>query len=423
MRAVFGSNAAMQNRDFATHAYLAVDGVRVDTILQYNPLMGASWDQDIDNPVGGGQVSVDLGGRSGITSPWHSQTAVLDGRPLFDVGRYLTIWTATTERGANPTDIDWRNAFDARIDDYDPAASSDDTLSIVCRDRMCDLLDGWIKNTLVDTGNANIDLALYALLTAAFPVPPFALLTDPTPGPSFFVSTYTQDPMSCLEAMRRLALNTGWDLRGRYGVSGLGADEFGLVLSGVERSLTNPSYSFAPWRYDRPSRMLVSRNTVRNYVRVIPNTADRTPIDVSDAASINLYGERFLQLSEDRTSHIDTDPEGTDLANYALSDLKDPKAEWVVPMPYWFPAELHDRYEFQPAADGVHFDQATTLAVSGYRHTLAGGEGRTELRLRRNAAAANREWRSVRPQPIKASLTEPAGPLRENDVWLQYEAP
>lgn len=420
MRAIFGSNAAMQHRDFATHAYLAVDGVRVDNILQYNPLMGASWDQDIDNPVGGGQISVDLGGRAGITSPWHSQSAILDGRPLFDVGRYIVIWTATTERGAVPQEIDWRNAFDARIDDYDPAASSDDTLSIVCRDRMCDLLDGWIKDKLVDTGNANIDLALYALLTAAFPVPPFTLLTYPEPGPSFFVGTYTQDPMSCLEAMRRLALNTGWDLRGRYGVSGLDPDAFGLVLSSVDRSLAVPSWRFAPWRYDRPSRMLVSRNTVRNSVRVIPNTADRTPINVFDATSIGLYGDHFLQLSEDRTSHIDTDPEGTDLANYALSDLKDPKAEWVVPMPYWFPVELHDRYEFQPAQDGIHFDAATTLAVSGYRHTLANGEGRTELRLRSRAAAANREWRSARPQDHYVKTTEPLGSAREGALWGQY---
>jgi hypothetical protein len=218
--------------------------------------------------------------------------------------------------------------------------------------------------------------------------------------------------------MRQIALLTGWDLRGKFNVGGLGLDEWGLVLQDVRRSLTTPSYSFPRWRYFAPSRMAVSRNTVRNRIKVVTAPPDRITVTVQDDASILLYGPRYAEMDEGLTSHIDTEEEGLALANYALSDLKDPKAEWVVPMPYWYAAEIHDRYEFQPEVSPIHFDQPTTLAVSGFRQTLENGEGTTELRLRKNAAAANREWRSRRDKDIYVATTAPAGSAREGALWI-----
>jgi hypothetical protein len=56
-------------------------------------------------------------------SPWMGNAVTMDGRPLFDVGRYLAVWTATCALDALPQAIDWHRVFDSRIDDYDPAAS------------------------------------------------------------------------------------------------------------------------------------------------------------------------------------------------------------------------------------------------------------------------------------------------------------
>jgi hypothetical protein len=169
--------------------------------------------------------------------------------------------------------------------------------------------------------------------------------------------------------------------------------------------------------------MAVSRNTVRNRIKVVTAPPDRITVSVQDDASILLYGPRYAEMDEGLTSHIDTEEEGLALANYALSDLKDPKAEWVVPMPYWYAAELHDRYEFQPLGSPIHFDQPTTLAVSGFRHTLGAdgdeaGEATTDLRLRKNAAAANREWRSRRDKDIYVATTGPAGSAKEGAPWI-----
>ncbi len=60
MRPITGSNTASQGRHFATHGRLVVDEVQCEDVLHYNPLMGATWDHDIDSPVGGGTMNVDL---------------------------------------------------------------------------------------------------------------------------------------------------------------------------------------------------------------------------------------------------------------------------------------------------------------------------------------------------------------------------
>ncbi len=146
----------------------------------------------------------------------------MDGRPLFDAGRYLTLQTATTPLGSRPDPIAWHAVFTSRIDDSDPAAGGDsDVMTIGARDTTCDVLDTWIEDTLGTLadpfGDANVDLVLFAFLEAGFgPVQPIRLVTDPIPGPSIFVKGTTYDPASTLLYMRMLALLTGarWRVNG-----------------------------------------------------------------------------------------------------------------------------------------------------------------------------------------------------------------
>src|SRR5690606_14419731 len=87
---------------------------------------------------------------------------------------------------------------------------------------------------------------------------------------------------------------------------------------------------------------------------------------------------------------IDTAEEAQALADAALADLAQPKAEQEIELHYWWPVELHDLYRFLP--NGVHYDEAQDLAVVNWRHELAADRARTFIRTRGRPAGAYRRW-------------------------------
>jgi hypothetical protein len=163
----------------------------------------------------------------------------------------------------------------------------------------------------------------------------------------------------------------------------------------------------------------VSRNTVRNVLKVTVNDSARTTVEDADHASIDLYGRAFIEFSElGIGSYINTSEEGFNLLLYAKSDLSQPKATMEVPLPYFWPLELNDLVRFP--ANSVHHDTDLTLAVTGFTHILSeDGDASTVIQTRGRPAAANRDWRYNKPIDKICRPTDPVGTARPGTIWLK----
>jgi hypothetical protein len=235
--------------------------------------------------------------------------------------------------------------------------------------------------------------------------------------PAFSILAYNQDPGSRFEIMRRIGLNNGWDLRGRWGTPPHGEDVFVLTYYDPDRYRTTPNWVITADDYYSVGTLKVDRNTVRNAILGTANDASRTTFRQVDSNSFDLYGHKFMEMSEDQWSHIDTFAELQALVGYALADLKDPKATMAVELPYFWPIEINDVVRFQ--GNDVHHVSPLDLAVTGFTHTLSeDGDATTELRCRGTPAAANREWRFNPPKMQYVSESEPVGVARKGAIWL-----
>jgi hypothetical protein len=322
----------------------------------------------------------------------------------------------------NEADVPWRPIFHGVIDSADPASDAEDVLVLTCRDSMADALDRWIVPPAGQNGffidAENVDDSLRDLMRAAGDedLVPFAVDGDP----NMLIPEYFQVPQPLLLAMRQLALQNGWDLRGKWGTPPYGTDLLVLTYYQPDRLLSQGYTYIGPDRVISYRGFTKSRDEVRNRVRVTPSDPPRTPIEVFDATSIAKYGDRFLGVTEDVASRIASSAQASALADAILSDTKEPKIMAELEMRLMPFVEINDLIYL--AQNYVHSDTAKYLAVSGYTHTLIDGDGTTVLRTRDAPAAANSYWRSGKPKTTFVSTVAPIGPLPEGAVWTVMDS-
>lgn len=246
--------------------------------------------------------------------------------------------------------------------------------------------------TTVVTGTP-VETVMQQILNDNMSAPP--TLTTPV-SPSWLIRWYQQARTGAFQAIRALADQIGWDLR-YYWNAGLG--DYRLELRDVPRTKTVPDRTFAPSQRFKLNRLETKLEGIRNVIRVIfldsqdldaGKFPKRKVVEVSDATSITKYGRRFMEVSEGKTSNIDSTAEATTLANAILADLKDPVAEMEVELPFFPFVELHDLYRF--TADGIHYDVDQDLAVVSYRHDMSGVDATTTLTCRGKPSGGYTRW-------------------------------
>lgn len=362
------------------------------------------WDEDIDQPVS--QVTVRLWRETDTqslaplveASPLNRANGAYT--PLLEAGRELVVEVATTPVGAEAMAADWERVFHGEIDEVDWGGSAS-KVSLVARDLGGRLLDRFIEaeqkygtaegvavetvmqKILDDTLGAGA-VVLYS--PGGTPAAPFR--ADESPG--WKIKEFKQEKEPLLEGLRKLAQQVGWDVRYRWNE---GSGAFRLTFFEPGRANTAADWTFGPSSYLDVASLRTTRAGVRNVVRVVyTDTADgkRKTVERTHAASISRYGRRFMELEEESSSLIDTAEEAGRLADSALSDLADPKAEQEIELHFFWPAELGDLYRF--TANGVHYDTDQELATVGVRHQLTRDQQRTTIRVRGRVAGAYREW-------------------------------
>lgn len=239
----------------------------------------------------------------------------------------------------------------------------------------------------------------------------------------YWVRPFMQQPMSCLEAMRRQIAQIGWTIRLKY-VSYLGDHatwgKWRLVLEEPARTTATACATWTEADYYAVRRGSVKLSEIRNRIEATWTDWEDLQADGvnpkikrvlnEDAASIAKYGVRFMSLGLGTANELNTALEAYALTAAVLSDLCEPTAEVEIDAPLHWELELNDVLELAP---GRCWYEAQTLAVVGLRHNYKDGKARTTVSVRGAPTAGVRVWleREARPGGAAPSVRVfPQGP-------------
>lgn len=414
--------------DYKTYAFLQIGG----GAMTFDCFISGSIETNVGNPVQTATFNLHLGkGASSISPLLSTSQRNLNGNgPAVDIGAEVNLLTACVAPGEDPLPS-MRYVFRGYIDDYS-MGSGEDVLTIKCRDIYGQTLaDRWIDtDSVTDQGHQygfpvgaqRVDDAMRVILALAMGSGP---IIDVQGTPDLALSAYWQEQMTVMDALRRVGcMTTGWDLRGRWDRSGL--DQFDLAYYNPDRSkiisyvtlIGNESSSIPHYT---SLKLASSIANVRTVCDVIASGNDlRVPQRRESAIGIVHYGRRFAGLSEDISSHIDTDPEAAELAQIMVDDLSVPPIDVQLEMPYYWLLEVNDLFRIEP--DGFMYDADNIYAVSSIVHTFAeDGSATTTLGGSLAPRTATREWFQGRKRMNQVRLGEPAGPGLEGDIWCQVD--
>lgn len=439
-----------------------------------DPLISFAIGYDVEQLVMTATVVLDLMGTLNLPdrqslSPYLSTglrvggAGVLTGLPLLGEGMPIGIEIQCVDLAAGALEFGWRNIFEGVIDKA-VVAPKDGTLTLQCKDKFSVLQKQEIENISPNAQGqpawgfpvAAMDVyaALQYLVTTAatyvqtqtgLPYGQNGLLSpgDPlTPNdwmelvgtPPESIGAYWQQRTNLFDAMRAIAVGKdGWDLRGRWDSAARGPNTYTLTYFEPPRDTTT-----APAEYFTQFTVLgdvleLSRDIseVRNVVEVTPADAARVPV-VSSAPinTIVRQGRRFMGLSEDQASHIDTPAEAATLGAIGVADLSVPKASVTVGnfFPWWL--QLHDIFVI--GSDGYSFDalnpatgQPLQFCVTHIDLTWNKGDASGSITGRElgSAVLGSRDWRAAtqdrKPKKIYLSPNPPVGPAAEGAQWFQ----
>jgi hypothetical protein len=428
MRTLSTADAAvLATRDYVAHRRVKVAnsaGTLIDmTALEtYDFVEAVSWGGNVEQTIANATVTFRREVEKLSLAPLMatSKLNILAGvySPALAEGRLITIEVAVTAPGVTPST--WMEVFRGEIDSID---AGPDVISVEARDLACRLMDRFIEDDSREYGS---DVGVLAETVMQ------SILTDNGTGetlwcpssPAFVIAPkYRQKQEAVLQALETIALLFGGQLRHVYDS---GTSAWRLKLSVPERAAPVSTYTFTADHYLSVERLWSSRQEVRNkirgrhYLTTLDAGGQRiySTVLVQDATSITKYGgpsavPRYMEIRLDKTDVISTDAQMTTLLNAALSDLKDPLAEFGVTMPLFPHVEVNDFYTW--SANGVHFTADQGFAVVSYEHSFpARGMATTRMDLRGKPTIGARRWlvldTRIAKEPANNVGTGPSAP-------------
>lgn len=369
--------------------------IDIGTLGGANWFQGARWDWSIDQPVPEItlQVRRDQGPSTGESlapldeDSTFNRNAASAYAPLLDVGREIRFYTAAVAPGsAAPatSELDW--VFQGEIDTVKWPKSP---IEVVARTLiMSRLNDQWIE-TVTNYGSG-AGVAIETVMQSILDDHTDLGITLSVPiSPGFNISPeYEQQKENVLDALTTLAQLIGWQIREVFS-----STEWVLELSEPRRTATSSEtdWIFGADDYYDVQAMELGRSDVRNAVSVLFGpTSSRGSVLVESTASIDNFGRRWMEIEEGVNSAVDTSSEAATLANSVLSDLDEPPARHEIEVPYWWPGELGDYYEFE--ANGIHYSVDQFFGVYGLSHILERTRHRTVVRVRGQPAGQYLAW-------------------------------
>jgi parallel beta-helix repeat protein len=221
-------------------------------------------------------------------------------------------------------------------------------------------------------------------------------------SPQSFIKSFKQGKEGLFFAIKNKVMQIGWKVGYKWDAS---TDSFRFTLYEPERNNVIPEHVFNKSEYSEPQRLGISKSSIRNVISVLypdPSNPEKDKQEiVSDTDSIDEYSRLFMEFTEGATSQINNETEANTLANYTLSDLKEPKANLDIPIDYYPYVYLTELCRFK--ANDEYFDTDQDLAIVSYQHNITKGE--TILTCRGNPSGYYNEWlrREAKPGIAPAS--------------------
>lgn len=368
-------------------------------------LIGASWGEDVDSAGQTASIKLRATNDRNALSP-----LMVEARQAGAIAlqREVVIDVAVVPYGA--TVATWTEMFRGKIDAISWAS---DPMVIDARDHIQLLQDRYIEvpSTYSDSlGNPLQDI-LQEILDDTLTVDAPTIYTPTAPG--WNITQFTTTQQSILDQLLLLVDQIGWNLRFKWDS---GTSAFRLTLYEPDRTGTSSMYQLdhiLTWQ-----DLDLSVDDIRNVVVVqYPDTGNLdasgqpTPATYTaeDSSSIATYGRRWMGVTEDGSSNIDTATEAQAMAEAILSDLSQPLANVAVEIPFFHAVEIEDRYTVP--ADAFHTDDDRVWAVIGFRHTVEASVVRTALTLRGTVASGHRyRWLGMSAMPGVGPLQQTIGP-------------
>lgn len=390
----------------------------------------------VDQPTMTANVSLKRNEYFYSLAPLVASSQLNVGGILVTLYRKIRISVAIMPVGIPASAADYVYIFKGRIHHVE---WSGDAIRVEARDHGGDLIDCFIETNAVNYGSAAGVLAqtvMQQILTNQVAFLPAAVTlysvngTGGTPfaggdSPAWLIKPYKQDMMPVFAALDVLAKQIGWLLKYKWNNS---VNDFVLTWWDPVRTNTTSLRTFTQSQYRNITECSLHLGEIRNagrlyYKDVKGNTQSEPSVD---AASIALYGRKYIQIAEESTSQINTSTEAAKMIGGAISDLAQPVMDHSVEMPFFWPVEINDIYTF--AANGAHYDTNQKLTVCEYTHKLTGANAITTVSLRGKPTAGTTMWfaREVEQERKKLglenllSLPSDINNIQPNAMFNQY---
>lgn len=422
---LFGQHeAALTDRHFTFSPSILVTATPTDPTARFtlsDRLLSMDLSASKNNAASEGRFVFDRGTGTDSLSAAVSDSVwrAGDGRPALDPGMVIHVGAVINGVGCGEL---WLGRID-RVRNI-----SGGKVEVQCRDYAAFALNSVLRYSSVVSSADTILNAIKGIFGQAFDQgSSYNLSTqivEPEPT-GWMINPYVQEPMTTMEACRRLVQTFGGDfrVRGREGWdklcilnpgravlarSGQAGDIFGF------NAVTDAT--IGPDRYTDITELTWGDEDVRNqwegYYADPTTGLPIGPIYVEDVDSIARYGPRFARIFLDRASNIDTDDEMLAFLTAALADTKDPFASHKITLPIYPHVELDDLHTYE--ANGDEYDQNIQLAVVEYTHhweSTPGSMPTTTISARGTPIGAYREYRrSLAPTTLLAT----AAPTDDN---------
>ena len=362
----------------------------------FKQTLAADMEQSPYNLFDNSAVSPGFGERPNPDAPGPDD---LTYSPAIQNWRLFEIYAARTPIGVAPGSADYQSIFKGRLDRFDWAG---DVVKLRLRDEAGAIEDFFIEDEGSDFGGTTAaPVALVTAINNLFTAR-WTGMVRPSAAPQVFAPydpTFNIDTPwlttfeSFMDHVLPLADMIGWSL----------GMKFNPFTSAWEWTLTDPYrtrigvdgviepgdvLSFQSLSEDLTSvRNVVRLGYVDNNGRQRTVTRSETDLPPFTDTGTQLYGRRFISISQKATEQINDSTEANTMADAILYDLLLPYAEKSVTMKAFWELEINDRLSFQP--DDIHFSTVYTASVSSVRHQFKqGGAATTQLMLRGRSASA-----------------------------------
>jgi len=347
--------------------------------------------------------------------------------PILFGGRGFRISVGTGTPHAAAPSYPWHKAFEGTTDT--PKATDDGAkIGINARDGAALLLDTIIEKDRSygsETGVA-LEVVLHQIIQDNT-MGALALTQIEVPtSPDWQLRERPLGRGSLWDIMRGLVQQIAWDIRFFFDDS----DVSRPYLYDPDRTrplLGDPGYApdftLPPDEYLKVDELSFGDLNVRNRIKVgFKNRLKGNALDsvtVQDDSSIAVYKVvKYMEVSEESSSNIDTPAEALKMAMGMLTDLSTPFVDHVITtFDLWF-AELGDLIEFPE--NSVHYDEDQAFAIVEIIRTWQDGHGLVTFRTRGKPAGAYNDWiRKAGRAPDGSVLPAPGfGALHgEESVW------